>query len=125
MDAIEICIEEAKKSNMCSKHGAILIYRNKILAYSHNIAPTSNKNLEKHERFSKDGKRRISGCHAEISVIKKFVIRYPKRWLSKCTMIVIRVNNSDNLINSKPCDYCKSYIEKHNIPSVYFSSNSA
>ena len=123
MDIIQVCKDEAKKSTMLSKHGAVLIHRNKILSVSHNIPPKNSKQYTEDKKYDKYGQRRLftEGSHAEVSVIRKFLERYPQSWLKNCHMIVIRVNNSDKLLNSKPCNHCEKYIKKYNIRNIYFS----
>lgn len=36
-------------------------------------------------------------------------------------MIVIRVNNSGKLMNSKPCDSCIYYLKLYGIKNIYYS----
>ena len=37
-------------------------------------------------------------------------------------MFVIRVNNTGNLVNSKPCNTCIYYMQLYGIKSVYYSN---
>lgn len=45
----------------------------------------------------------------------------PRCLRRKLEMFVIRVNNSGNLMNSKPCNSCLYYMKLYGIKSVYYS----
>lgn len=107
---IKQCISESKKSTLNHRHGAAIMFRNKIMSISHNIAPL------------KFNPKTASSTHAEVSAILKFLGKHPKKMLEKCTLIVIRANNSGSLLNSKPCPNCTKFIVKHDIPTVVFSA---
>jgi len=106
MDYIDICRRELDKSNMNHRHGAMIIYRNKVIS-SHNYLRS-----DQHHR----------SIHAEVAAIQKFMVHYPKRFLQEASLLVIRVNRSGEVCNSKPCPACQKYITKHGIPVTYYSS---
>lgn len=45
----------------------------------------------------------------------------PRCLRKKLEMVVIRVNNSGNLMNSKPCNSCLYYLKLFGIKSIYYS----
>jgi tRNA(Arg) A34 adenosine deaminase TadA len=124
---VDICKKEALKSSLVHKHGAVLIHRSQVLAISHNKAPhrkknTSTDNGKNNNRYFDKGFSFIfGGQHAEVSVIHKFIERYPRRMLSNCTMVVIRINNVNDSLYSKPCKHCQNYISRYNVGKVYYS----
>ena len=103
---LDICLNELKKSTLCHRHGAMVIYRNKVVA-SHNYLRTNN-----HRK----------SIHAEVAAIQKFMVHHPRRFLHEAVLFVIRVNRSGQVCNSKPCPACQKYIIKHGIPVTYYSS---
>lgn len=122
MEAIIVqSISEAKKSSMASKHAAAIVYRSRPLIISHNIPPlrkVPGRNMESPQTrrvFFQDGE------HAEVSAIRKFLVRYPRKWLQDCKLLVVRTNNAGHLLNSKPCEYCQDYIRRHKIPVTLYS----
>jgi deoxycytidylate deaminase len=101
--------EIAKQSNMCQKHGAIVVYKNKIIASGFNyICDYMNNNFS---------------IHAEISAISQLF--HNKKLLELCDLYVVRIAPSyDNCLkNSKPCNSCSKFIKKYNIRNVYYSTN--
>ena len=115
---IERCKIEAKKSGLNQKHAAVILHRTSVLIISHNVAPVV---VSKIQQSMKSKSFVYGGLHAEMAAIQKFVERYPRRLLQECTMIVVRVNGSNEMVNSKPCKYCQAYIQKYNVPKVYYS----
>jgi len=66
-------------------------------------------------------------CHAEESVIYKYCaslgVKGRKRIKQrKLHIIVIRVNNSNTLIESKPCDHCLMIMKQVGIRKVTYST---
>jgi|SRR4051812_20151218 len=106
MNYLDICEKELRKSTLNHRHGAAIIYRNKVIS-SHNYLKTDQKQRS---------------IHAEVAAIQKFMVYYPKRFLQEATLLVVRVNRSGDVCNSKPCSACQKYIEKHGIPVTYYSS---
>tara|TARA_B100001029_G_C14936851_1_gene380923 strand:- start:289 stop:621 length:333 start_codon:yes stop_codon:yes gene_type:complete len=104
---IQQAINEAKKSNMLQKHGAIIIYRNKVVSRGHN-------HFIKYRRY-KNGK--YKSIHAEIMAIRDLPSSYI---ISKCKMIVVRFI-SGHMRLSLPCKHCQKIIKKHKVLAVYHS----
>lgn len=104
---IQSCISEVEKSSLTHRHGAIIVYRSRILASAHNY-------FRSHLEYS---------THAEIAVLKKFLDIYPKKLLQKCTLIVIRVNRSGVITNSTPCDECHKELVRNSVSRIVYSTS--
>jgi len=102
--------EIALKSNMQQKHGAVIVYKNKIIASGYNeICDYMNNNFS---------------IHAEVSAISK--IFYNKKLLELCDIYVVRIASItfDNCLkNSKPCKSCTNFIKKYNLRNIYYSTS--
>lgn len=101
--------EIAKHSNMNQKHGAIVVYKNKIIASGFNyICDYMNNNYS---------------IHAEVSAISQMF--HNKKLLELCDIYVVRIAPAFNncLKNSKPCRNCTNFIKKYNLRNIYYSTN--
>jgi len=99
----------ARKSTMTQQHAAIIVYHNKI------IGEGVNKSIKLNNKYS---------IHAEVAAINEVKKKNITHLLKSSTLYVIRVSTINNkccLRNSKPCNNCKKYIEKYNIPKIYYS----
>lgn len=117
---IKVAMEEALKSRLTSKHGAIIINQGKIIGKGHN-------------RYSYTPHRGFAGrlsLHAEIDALNN-VGRRQK--LNGAIMYVIRLgfdldNGKIELRYSAPCRECSKKIrkcmQKYGLACVYFSSDS-
>ena len=102
--------EVALKSNMLQKHGAIIVYKNKIISSGYN---------EKCDYMNNN-----YSIHAEVSAISK--IFYNKKLLELCDIYVVRIapaSFNNCLKNSKPCKNCTNFINKYNLKNIYYSTN--
>ena len=114
---IEVAKEESLKSSLLHKHGACLVYRNRIVGKGHNYAVYN------------------SSCfytiHAEVSAIKEFMrlgprMRLRKDILKECVLYVVRCGKESMnypLKLSKPCSNCLNFIQKYNVKKVYWSED--
>ena len=100
----------AEKSTMLQKHGAIIVYKNKIIASGYNYRCSyMNTNFS---------------IHAEIAAITNLF--HNKKVLPYCDIYVVRIapDTYDKcLINSKPCLSCTNFIVKYNLKNIYYSTN--
>jgi len=102
--------EIAKNSTMQHKHGAVIVYKNNIIASGFNYyCDYMNSNYS---------------IHAEVSAISK--VFYNKKLLELCDIYIVRIapiiyNNC--LKNSKPCKSCTNFIKKYNLRNIYYSTN--
>lgn len=116
-DYIDKAIIESFKSDLCHKHGAVLVYRGKIISIGHN-----HMVYNKHCLYS---------IHAEVSVIKEFLRLGKRRGFTKnilkdCILYVVRSGKESlnyPLKMSKPCNNCYNFIKKHKIRKVYWTMN--
>jgi len=99
---------QALKSDMNFNHGAVVIYRGRIIGKGYNYYLNSNC------------KERAS-IHAEVSAINDAMKKLPVNELKKCELVIIRVNNAGECMNSKPCCNCEKYINKFCLKKVYHS----
>lgn len=104
---LEIAAKIAMKSPMGHKHGAIIVYKGKIIGTGHNYY---------FAHFS---------IHAEVSALSCIKKRY-KHLLSDCELYVVRIGPdkyNNPLKYSKPCCNCQNAILKHNIKRAFYSTN--
>mgnify|MGYP005657575445 FL=1 len=99
---------QALKSEMNFNHGAVLIYRGKIIGRGYNTYFNTNSNEK-------------NSLHAEVSAINDGLKRVSHEELKRCELVIIRVNGGGQCVNSKPCDKCTKFINKHCIRRVYHS----
>jgi len=106
---IEKAAEIATKSTMQQKHGAIIVYKNNIIAsgFNYNCSYMNNN----------------YSIHAEVSAISQMF--YNKKLLELCDIYVVRIAPAFNncLKNSKPCRNCTNFIKKYNLRNIYYSTN--
>ncbi len=104
------CAKIAEKSQMQQKHGAVIVYKNKIIATGYNyICSYMNNNYS---------------IHAEVSAISQ--VFYNKKLLEECDIYVVRIASpmfNYCLKNSKPCKNCTCFIRKYNLRNIYYSTN--
>lgn len=100
--------KQALKSDMNFNHGSIVVYRGKIIGKGYNTYINSNYC----DKVS---------LHAEVSAINDALKKISADELKKCELIVIRVNNIGECLNSKPCCNCSKYINKFSIKRVFHS----
>lgn len=104
---LDIAAKNALKSPMGHKHGAIVVYRGKIIGSGYNYYISS---------FS---------IHAEVAAISNIKGKY-KRFLQECELYVVRIGPdkfNNPLKYSKPCCNCQNTIRKYNIKKAFYSTN--
>lgn len=94
----------------CS-HIAFLVKKNKIVHIGTNSCRTHPKTLE----FDYKNHQMV-GLHAELAVCMKS----GKENLSDYKMVVLRVDRTGKLNNSKPCVGCQSVIKQFNVGEVWY-----
>lgn len=110
---IEEAILNANKSRLHrSNHGAIIIYRGKIIGRGFNKICVEN--INNINRFS---------VHAEVDAIQNALRKISFTQLKYCTLVVVRVEKEGNTLNSKPCKYCTNFIKKCQISQCFYSSD--
>lgn len=116
---LAICIDNLKQialtSEVNNKHAACIIVKNSIFINSVNEYNTIeiNKNVVFHATI-----------HAEIGAIKKCInLIKNKKLYGMIDLIVIRVNETGELKNSKPCKNCVEAMKKIGIRRVFYSDD--
>lgn len=121
---MNICIEVAKKSNMNSKHGCIIIdSNNKIVSSAYNKR-TSMHNEHIHDPIIRLKKK--FSTHAEENALKNV----NRNKLKGAKLYVVRWGCNDEqsyFMNSKPCSKCTAIIQacfKFGLKAAYYSTDS-
>jgi len=110
-EQLKILTRMASDSAIYYKHAAALISGNTI--YSSGI----NKFIK--EIKDKNDKIYYKTMHAEINVFENF----PTKNVKGMDILVIRVNKSFTLKNSRPCNQCIDKLHKIGIRKVYYSND--
>lgn len=107
---MEVAKQEALKSVMNNKHGAIIFKGHEVISTGHNY-DFGQQIL--HGKFS---------VHAEVDAIMNAI--KAKKEVKGANMVVIRINwrANNEYINSKPCNNCAKCIINHGIHKVFYSS---
>lgn len=103
----KIAAEVAVNSDMCQKHGAVIVYKKEIIACGYNYY---------YSTFS---------IHAEVAAISQLKGR-DKEILSECELYVVRIgpDKLDNPLKySRPCNNCQHFINKNCIKKTFYSTN--
>ena len=123
---IDKAVEESLKSNMNHRHGACLVYRNKIIAFGYNKMVGGSTKGQKNSKYG------LYSIHAEVSAVTEFLRLGKRRGMRKkilkeCTLYVVRTGKKSMdfpIKMSKPCDNCYNFLAKYKIKKVYWSEDS-
>lgn len=111
---VQAAIDEAKKSCMDMKHGAVLVDKSgKIIAKSYNKPTCDRLKKDTHFRKKIPGSR-VRSLHAEIAVSLG-------RSIAGCIIYVVRMTKKGDRALSKPCKSCTGYLIRKKISRVYYS----
>lgn len=102
---VSVLKKMAELSPVNNKHAAGLLLKNKIKSHAIN-------NYIKKDSLYKT-------IHAEINLLKSL----KRNLYNKIDIIVIRINKSSDLKNSRPCSDCIRYLKEHGIRKVYYSNS--
>ena len=108
--AVDLAVQEARKSTYGQRVGAVIIKKKVILSKGHNYSHKSIKNF--HPRFQ----RWKHSVHAEVDCIIK-----ARRDVTGAIMYVIRIGKTSKFRNSRPCKKCFAYLDHVGIKKVYYS----
>ena len=107
---IDAATEIAKNSEVyCASHGAVVVLRGKIIGKGCNKYCLRNK------------MKNIFSIHAEVSAIQDALRKTPLDDLRKSKLVIVRVNNDGDIMNSFPCENCRRYIMEKGLKTVYYS----
>ena len=124
LNLMEYCVEIAKKSNMNSKHGCVIIdKKGNIISSACNKRRSMETehipdiNIRRQKKFSK---------HAEETALKNV----NRNNLKGAVLYVVRYGHNHTnpyFMNSKPCEKCtaiiKAAIERHGLKAAYYSTD--
>jgi tRNA(Arg) A34 adenosine deaminase TadA len=110
---IRLALIEARLSDNRHRLGAVIFRKNTVLSSNHNYSLRGAKKL--HPRFSKWK----GSIHAEVATILS-----ARCDLSGASMFLLRINRKEELLLSKPCVQCLSYISFVGIRRVIYSTGS-
>jgi deoxycytidylate deaminase len=113
---------EALKSNMFHKHGAIIVYRNKIIGKGHNYSLGERK--MKNGRWSIHAEiNAINDCndHSIISDTTLIVVRITPTFLMDIKKNIFDLRLRDHTKESKPCPKCQKTLTKLKITRICHS----
>lgn len=109
--ATELAIKSAKKSTEKHKMAATLFYGNKYVT-------SPNRTFS----VIVNDKKTPYSEHAEAAVITHGLhLGYD---LTKCTLVVVRINSSGCSRLARPCRHCEHLCRSMNIPRIYYSNDS-
>lgn len=97
---ISVAINEARKSEMAHKYGAVLVNRGKIISTGYNTYIKCSKVFY--------------SIHAEVNCIKKCKI-IPKNSI----LYLCRISSAGDILPSMACENCKNTIIKNNIRCIH------
>jgi len=106
---IDAAVEQAKKSKMKQRHGAVVVKGGEIIG--------SGQNYDY-------GLQIIHGhwsVHSEVNAIDD--CKRNKKNIDGATIYVVRINPAGELRNSKPCSNCARWIFANGIHKVFYSIN--
>lgn len=109
---IEEAILNAEKSMLYkSNHGAIVIFRGKIVGRGYNKTC-----IEKKYGVSK------WSIHAEVDAIQDALRKITLENLKKSILLVVRLRKEGDISLSAPCSDCTKYIQRFKINTCYYSN---
>ena len=109
---INIAIKEAQKSNFKHRHGCVIFNGARVINAGFNEIRYCSKLNKKYRKW-------INSLHAE-----QKTILFAQSPIKRCSLLIIRINNKNQLVNSKPCKMCQSLIADVGITKVYYSDKS-
>ena len=90
----DLASNEARKSELLSRHGCVAVSGGKVVA----------KGCNNYRTYSSDGFIKDScSCHAEVDVLRQC---YKKNITSKINLYIVRLSADGRYVNSAPCEEC-------------------
>ncbi len=113
MDPFEEYIHIAQKSPVHSKFAAIIMHRNKVVAYGYNyVTDISSKNAGccyEPNKHSVHAER-----HAIMNVKNKAILR-------ECSIVIFKITYSGIVKECRPCEMCKKLLNKYQLKQKIIS----
>lgn len=105
-------IEISKESPHRIKMGAAIFKGKRLISLGYNHPMKAAKHL--HPQYQ----RWKGSIHAEVDAILK-----AKTDLTRCSIMVVRVNRFGIFRTAKPCEQCLSYLQAVGIKKIYYTIN--
>ena len=107
IEAIDIAVEQAKKSSGPFKHGCVIMAGKNIVSKGNNHVRRNIGTLS---------------IHAEMDALWK--IMDSEQYSNKKAVIVRLSNAGTKLANSRPCSICMGLLKQHGISTIAYSTAS-
>jgi hypothetical protein len=104
--------KNACKKSDCEHSLAAVLYKGGAVI---RVACNENKTIAYRKKYFQHGE---PSRHAEMNVIHSI----PRDVITKCSLLVVRINKKGNLTSAKPCIACASALNDAGIKKVYYSS---
>lgn len=104
----------ACKKSSCEQTVAAALYKGGSVI---RVCPNENKTISYRKKYFFHGE---PSRHAEMNAIHGI----PRDVISKCSLLVIRIDKNHNLKSAKPCIACAKALLDSGIKKVYYSSYS-
>jgi deoxycytidylate deaminase len=106
---VKIAIEQAKNSTHHFKLGCVIFRGKKILSKGRNFPIKFTKAKNAYLKWP-------SSVHAELDAIMK-----ARQNLKGASLLVVRINNKEQLLLAKPCNFCQQLIIHSGIKKIFYS----
>ena len=115
----------ATKSTMNSRHGCIVVLNGSIIGNGFNQLRNYSSDKMLNHCYS---------CHAEIAAvrnamkftkIRKYDEERQNSILKRMTLYVVRMNNEDVFLDSKPCNHCYCRLKEIGIRNIIYSDGNS
>jgi len=106
---IKYAIQEAQKSEFKFRHGCVIFKGSKIISTGYN-------EVRYCKRLDYRYKKWINSLHAE-----QRTILFTNANIKRCSILVVRINKNNKLVNSKPCKVCQSLMQDVGITKIHYS----
>lgn len=113
LSAIDAAIKVAEQGNMSKRHGAVALYKGKVVGRGYNSLERSSALQRLYA--NKVGKPLSVYNHAEVTAIEQ-----AKGKLD--TLIVIRLSKSGEFLESKPCEICRELLRDLVVKDIIYST---
>lgn len=122
---IAIASHYASKSTMNSRHGCIVVLNGAVIGNGFNHLRNYSNDKMLNNCYS---------CHAEIAAIRN-AIKFTKikhqeehkqiTLLKRMTLYVVRLNNEDEFLDSKPCNNCYCTLKHMGLRNIIYSDGNS
>ena len=104
-EVVDMAIRQAARSSYHYRHGCVILSGKRVISAGHN---------DVRHRYG------MVSVHAEINALWKI---YDSDIYDNKRAVVIRVNETGNLCNSRPCDACMRALKRHGVRNVVYSTS--